>query len=124
MSLVPPNPQEPITLISASISSPAPVAKKRFSFDIPSQWRPSIMNVLKEERLTSEARNEISRDLITLLYTYEAEPCAAHCKKIAALLIAKYPFMADGRETGSNKAVIYLCYFLPYLTVFIYMYML
>ena len=79
--------------------------KSKFGFEIPSLWRPSVMNAIKEKRLTSDVRNEISRDLITLLYTYEVDPCAAHCKKIAALLVAKYPFMCDGPETGTNKAV-------------------
>ena len=63
------------------------------------------MNAIKRKLLSSAVRNEISRDLITLLYTYETDPCAADCKKVTAFLVAKYPFMADGSETGNNKAV-------------------
>ena len=66
------------------------------------------MDAIKENRLTSEIRNEISRDLVTLLYTFESNPSSTHCKRVAALLVAKYPFMADGSETGNNKAVRYI----------------
>lgn len=60
------------------------------------------MSAIHSQQLTSDVRNEISRDLITLLYTYETNPGASHCKKLAAQLVATYPFMAD---TGLNRSV-------------------
>ena len=109
--------------ISTIASSPVlQVTRSTFKFEVPSRWRPSIMNGIKEKRLTSEVRNEISRDLVTLLYTYEADPNAAHCKKVAALLVAKYPFMADGPDTGANKAVrLYICIYI-YMCIYIFIY--
>ena len=66
---------------------------------VPSMWWPSIMSAICSCQLTAGVRNEICRDLITLLYTYKQNPGASDCKKVAALL---YPFMAD---SGLNKTV-------------------
>ena len=60
------------------------------------------MSAIHQSQLTSYVRNEICRDLITLLYTYDQNPGASQCKKVAALLVSKYPFMGD---TGMNKSV-------------------
>lgn len=95
----------PIITIPTSSLDPQPTRSRLNNFEVPSRWRPSIMNVIKKKLLTSEVRNEISRDLITLLYIYETDPGAADCKRVASLLVAKYPFMADGPETSNNKAV-------------------
>ena len=106
-------PASPSAQIPASSPAPIPasspvqaatltsVADKR-PFEIPNMWRPSILSAIQCHQLSTEVRNEICRDLITLLYTYEKNPGAVHCKKVAALLICKYPFMAD---TGINKSV-------------------
>lgn len=60
------------------------------------------MSAIRQSQLTSYVHNEIYRDLITLLYTYNQNPGASQCKKVAALLVSKYPFMSD---TGMNKSV-------------------
>ena len=60
------------------------------------------MSAIKNGKLSAEVRNEICRDLITLLYTHVQTPGASHCKQIAAMLISEYPFMAD---SGINKTV-------------------
>lgn len=92
----------PTTMSCSDPNTPAPTTSPAASFQIPTTWRPSIMSAIKSSELSGDVRNEISRDLITLLYTYEQNPCASHCKKVAAMLVSKYPFMAD---SGMNKTV-------------------
>ena len=53
------------------------------------------MAAIKCRELSGDVRNEISRDLITLLYSYEQNPGVSHCKRVAAMLVANYPFMSD-----------------------------
>ena len=103
MSQTLPSTSTPSTSTTPSSPVPNPACSKQV-VEIPQLWRPSIMSAIQRKQLTSDVRNEISRDLITLLYTYECSPVASHCKKLAAQLVSKYPFMAD---TGLNKSVSY-----------------
>ena len=86
----------PTTMSCSDPNTPAPTTSPAASFQIPTTWRPSIMSAIKSSELSGDVRNE------TLLYTYEQNPCASHCKKVAAMLVSKYPFMAD---SGMNKTV-------------------
>lgn len=89
------------SLTPSSSPIPNPACSKQV-VEVPQLWRPSIMSAIQRKQLTSDVRNEISRDLITLLYTHESNPGAFHCKRLAAQLVNKYPFMAD---TGLSKSV-------------------
>ena len=69
-------------------------------FNIPSKWRPSIMSAMKEQKLTSDIRNEIVRDLVTHMYGFAQKPSNYLCKFVAQRLILKYMFMRDSKGTG------------------------
>ena len=49
----------------------------------------------QRQALNQSVRNEIVRDLVTQIFTYNPEPDKEFCTKAAQLLVKKYPFMRD-----------------------------
>ena len=85
-------------------SSSSSITRKEFT--IPDLWRPTIMSCIKaptvdeqKKMLTTTVRNEISRDLVTQMYSQKQRPDRAFCTLVAKSLVKKYPFMID---TGKN----------------------
>lgn len=91
-----------------SIASSASTLNRK-DFTIPETWRPSIMACLKQptdsERkleLTPETRNEIVRDLVTQMFSYDPEPKAQFAAIVAKKLVKRHPFMKDIGERVSG----------------------
>lgn len=83
-------------------SASAALSKRTKDFNIPSTWRPSIMQALeaesdteKRKMLSRETRSEIVRDLVSQMYAYMESPTKAFCTEVAKKFIQKYPFAKD-----------------------------
>ena len=57
-----------------------------------------IANDTEEEcrqALTPKVRNEIVRDLVSQMFSFDSKPQKEFCAHVAKLLVKKYPFMRD-----------------------------
>ena len=96
--------------ISSGSTIQEPTRSTYSGFKIPENWRPSIKACLsaqddlkKRQLLTDKVRNEIVRDLVTTMYTYQpTKPSKEFCTKVAKMLVYKYPFLKDYRATATG----------------------
>ena len=56
----------------------------------------------RRKMLTPELRNEISRALVTHMFSYNANPRKELCSKAAKMLVKKYVFLKDVGEHSSG----------------------
>jgi hypothetical protein len=78
---------------SSSISSDSPL--------IPSYWRPEVEYCIKEKMLTTSARCEIVRTLVSQLFArFGKKPTRAQCEDCSRRLIMKYPLFKDDMGNG------------------------
>ena len=95
---------------SSGSTIPEPSRGTHTGFKIPDNWRPSIKaclsaqdDVRKRQLLTDKVRNEIVRDLVTTMYTYQpTKPSKEFCTKVAKMLVYKYPFLKDYGATATG----------------------
>lgn len=83
-----------------SVASSASSTVRKFK--IPDTWRPSIMHCIAQETeeaqrqaLVSKIRNEIVRDLVSQMFSFNPRPQKEFCEQVAQLLVKKYKFMRD-----------------------------
>ena len=91
---------------SSVVSSVSAQTKK---FKIPDMWRPSIMDCIEasteeeqQQALIPTVRNEIVRDLVTHMFSFNPKPQKDFCTKVAQMLVKKYCFMADKGQKVSG----------------------
>jgi hypothetical protein len=85
-------------------------SSKEIIFEIPGQWRPNTQTCIDTKKLTSAARNDICRTIVTLLTVSYGAFDRSQVKEAARKLISKYPFMADDLGDGVvSKPCIYIC---------------
>ena len=58
------------------------------------------MFAIEEQKLYTEVRNEIVRDLVTHIYGHNEKPTPTFVTKVAKLLVEKYPFMRDSSTSS------------------------
>lgn len=90
-----------------SVASSASALHHKFM--IPDTWRPSIMACIQqptdEERkmqLTPKIRNEIVRDLVVSMFSFQQKPNKTFIEQAARLLVKKYPFLKDVGQNVSG----------------------
>ena len=78
-------------------------------FTIPDTWRPSIMVCIQQPtdearkmQLTPTIRNEIVRDLVVSMFSFQQKPNKAFVEQAARLLVKKYPFLKDVGQNVSG----------------------
>ena len=70
----------------------------RREFEVPHKWKPSIMSAIRDQQLNWEVRCEITRDLVTHIYSYMENPKPFFVESVAKKLVDKYPFMCDHED--------------------------
>ena len=67
----------------------------RREFEVPHKWKPSIMSAIRDRQLNWEVRCEITRDLVTHIYSYVENPKLFFVESVAKKLVDKYPDCLD-----------------------------
>lgn len=121
--------EKPATERSLSVESPLSPFSPQFSLDwddteslassasalaksvfrLPDLWRPSIMYCIEaptedeqRKRLSAKIRNEMVRDVVTQMFSFQPKPTASFCKEVSILLVQKYPFLRDAGKNVSG----------------------
>ena len=91
------------SLRSSSSTAPQDVA----SLLIPDNWRPEVMQSIRNKSFSDSARNEVIRSLVNMLFTIATKPSRSQCDDLAKKFILKYPSSKD--ELGNGYVSGYKC---------------
>lgn len=93
---------------TTNLPTPEEVRKHSPTLSIPDNWKPEMMQSIRNKCVSDSARNEMVRVLVNVLFSSSPKPTRQQCNEMAQKLVLKYPSTKDKIGNGYVRQYCYM----------------